>query len=217
MSTFGLYTYFRSSATYRVRIALHLKKLAYTPHYIHLVKEGGDQHLDTYRAVNPQKLVPALVVEGLLPQQIITQSLAIMEYLDELHPSPPLLPATPLARAQVRAFALAIGCEIQPLNNLRVVGYLKNELRIDEPSRIAWHHHWMAEGFSALEQQLTQQPHTTPFCFGDTPTLADICLIPQFYNAKRLNYDTTLYPTLTKINRHCLTLDLYHGRYSVCR
>lgn len=197
-----LYTYFRSSAAYRVRIALNLKGLEYRARPIHLLKSGGENWGEEYRRLNPQGLVPLLIDNGV----VINQSLAIIEYLDEAYPKLPLLPLSPEWRARVRAFALMICCDIHPLNNLRVHDYLKTELQQDEAARMGWYRHWIAEGLAALEQTLVDRSPHTPFCFGDEPGLADACLIPQLYNACRFECDTEPYPTLRKIHGNCMAL-----------
>lgn len=203
MSKLTLYTYCRSTAAYRVRIALNLKKLDYTPHFVNLKKDGGEQHSAQYREINPQGLVPMLID----CDARVTQSLAIIEYLEERQPSPSLLPSTPLLRAQARSLAQQICCDIHPLNNLRVLSYLRTEMQQDEGARHHWYQHWVAEGLTALEQQLTQHgKHQSHYCVGDAPTIADLCLIPQLYNARRFNCDTSQYPTLNRIEDHCMTL-----------
>jgi maleylacetoacetate isomerase len=196
-----LYTYFRSSAAYRVRIALALKGIATEAAYVHLVKDGGQQKLPGYTALNPQALLPALEVDG----AVLTQSLAILEYLEETHPATPLLPATPIERAKVRAFALAIACEIHPLNNLRVLAYLKGPLGHDQATADTWYRHWTETGLAACEKLLPATP-TGPFCFGATPTLADVCLVPQMFNARRFNSDLSGCPRLVAVDAHCRTL-----------
>ena len=189
-----LYGYFRSSAAYRVRIALNLKGLAAEHIPIHLRK--GEQTAPPFATLNPQKFVPALeTYEGAL----LTQSLAIIEYLEEVHPHPALLPAEPLDRARVRALALAIACDIHPLNNLRVLKHMNRALGLDEEARDVWYLHWIAEGFTALEAMLAAEPRTGRFCHGDQPTLADVCLVPQVANAERLDCDLTPYPTITRL------------------
>ncbi len=192
-----LYNYFRSSAAYRVRIALNLKGLAYEYIAVHLTK--GEQRAETYLALNAQALVPAFVDDG----ATLTQSLAIVEYLDERHPDPPLLPAAPAERARVRAIALAIACDIHPLNNLRVLQYLTRVLNVGEDAKNAWYRHWIDLGLAALEAQLANDPATGAFCHGDTPTLADICLVPQLANARRYAIPLEIYPTLLRIDRRC--------------
>jgi maleylacetoacetate isomerase len=183
-----LYSYFRSSAAYRCRIALNLKGLAYETVPVHLLKDGGQHNAPAYRALNPQGLVPALDHEG----RIITQSLAIMEYLDEIQPGPRLLPGGAASRANIRAFALAIACDIHPINNLRVLNYLKGPLRQDQTVVDDWYRHWVETGLAACERLLPQGE--SRFCFGDQPTLADACLVPQFYNARRLKCDLSQIP-----------------------
>lgn len=200
-----LYTFFRSSASYRVRIALNLKGLAYEQIPIHLRRGGGEQFSAAYKAVNPQGLVPALEDGG----RILTQSLAIIEYLEERYSKPPLLPKDPADRATVRAMALVIACEVHPIQNLRVLNYLRSELKQPEAEANRWARHWIALGFSALEQMVLSAPKRGKFCFGDTPTLADICLVPQLANARRFNCDLSPYPTLVKIDAHCATLPVF--------
>ncbi|HEY4126131.1 MAG TPA: maleylacetoacetate isomerase [Rhizomicrobium sp.] len=195
-----LYTYFRSSAAYRARIALNLKGLKADHRFIHLLKEGGEQHSDEYKTVNPQELVPTLIDNG----HRIAQSLAIIEYLDETHPEPPLLPQTALARARVRQIAYAVACDIHPVNNLRVLQYLKRNFTATEDQRTDWQQHWIALGFTAIESLLTQSTETGIYCHGDSPTLADICLIPQMANAHRVNFDFAPYPTLIRIEKAAL-------------
>jgi len=184
-----LYNYFRSSASFRVRIALELKGLPYDYVPVHLVK--GEHKRDAYKAVSATTLVPTLVMEGGLH---LEQSMAIIEYLDETHPEPPLLPRDAPGRAKVRALAQTIACEIHPLNNLRVLKYLVRELKVDEETKNTWYRHWVREGLEVFERQLAQQP-PSKFCFGDTPTLADCCLVPQIFNGRRVN---TPYDGLTR-------------------
>jgi maleylpyruvate isomerase len=198
-----LYSYFRSSAAYRVRIALNLKGLPYDYLPVHLVK--GEQREERYRALNPQALVPLLVDEG----ETMTQSMAIIEYLDEKVPDPPLLPATPEGRARVRAIAQAIACDIHPLNNLRVLKYLTGTLGASEDAKNAWYRHWVETGLAALEAQLAADKRTGTFCHGATPTLADICLVPQLANARRSAIAIDPYPTLGRIEARCLALDAF--------
>ncbi|MES2296523.1 MAG: maleylacetoacetate isomerase [Pseudomonadota bacterium] len=200
-----LYAYFRSSASYRVRIALALKGLPVEVEQIHLTRHGGEQLQAPYLGLNPQGLVPALVDEG----QLYTQSLAIIEYLDETHPALPLLPPHAGERAHVRALALAIACDIHPLNNLRVLRYLVQEMRVSEADKDKWYRHWCELGLGALEAQLAGDPRVGRFCFGDTPTLADCCLIPQIYNAQRMHSDLSKLPTLMRINAACLALPAF--------
>ena len=174
-----LYDYHRSSACFRVRIALGLKGLAYDTLPVHLVRGGGEQHAESFRALNPAGLVPVWRDE----HGVFNQSLAIIEYLEETYPEPALLPAQPAARARVRGFALGVACDIHPLNNLRVLKYLEQELGAAEPARQAWYRHWVEQGLAALEAQL--EPASAAFCFGDRPGLADCCLVPQLTNALR--------------------------------
>lgn len=202
-----LYTYFRSSAAYRVRIALQLKNLPYESIPIHLIKDGGEQTKPAYRAKNPQGLVPALDTGD----AILTQSLAIIEWLDETYPANPLLPATPDARAQVRALAQTIACDIHPLNNLRVLRYLTHTLKVDEEQKNTWYLHWLQEGFTALETTLATSPLTGKFCCGDTPGLADCCLIPQVFNARRFNFSLAQMPTVERIVKACEALPAFQA------
>ncbi|HWP94551.1 MAG TPA: maleylacetoacetate isomerase [Gammaproteobacteria bacterium] len=200
-----LYTYFRSSASYRVRIALNLKGIAAEYRFVHLVRDGGEQHKPEYRRLNPQGRVPALVVDG----RTLTQSLAIIEYLEETHPEPALLPGDPLGRARVRALAHTVASDIQPLGNLAVLQYLERELGIDQARREAWARHWIAQGFTALETLLAGDERTGRFCHGDAPTLADVCLVPQMFNARRMGLDLTPYPTLVRIDAECRKLEAF--------
>ena len=200
-----LYSYWRSSAAYRVRIGLNLKGLAYETRPVHLVRDGGEQHADDYRALNPQELVPMLV-DG---ERRITQSLAILEYLDETFPKPALLPADTRGRARVRSLAMLVACDIHPLNNLRVLQYLKRENGLEQPAIDAWMLHWMREGFAAMEEMLADEPGTGTFCHGETPTIADCCLVPQLYNARRFALDLSPYPTLVRIEADCLALPAF--------
>lgn len=197
-----LYSYFRSSAAFRVRIALNLKGLAAQMRFVHLLKEGGQQHTESYRALNPQEIVPTLIVDG----HAIGQSLAIIEYLDELVPNPPLLPPDPLARARVRQMALSVACDIHPLNNLRVLRELK-QLGLGDEARLDWQRHWIAEGFQALEAMLAKDGGE--FCCGNAPTLADICLVPQMTNARRVQLDLAPYPRLLKIEEAAYRLPAF--------
>jgi maleylpyruvate isomerase len=198
-----LYSYFRSSAAYRTRIALHLKGLAFDYAPVHLRK--GEQNAEAYRALNRQELVPTLI-DG---DTALTQSLAIIEYLDERHPEPPLLPSAPAGRARVRAIALAICCDIHPLNNLRVLRYLVHTLKIGEEAKDAWYRHWIDTGLAALEAQLAADAATGTFCHGDVPTMADVCLVPQLANARRANIPLDGYPTLLRIDATCRALDAF--------
>ncbi|KUZ70005.1 maleylacetoacetate isomerase [Burkholderia ubonensis] len=200
-----LYSYFRSSASYRVRIALHLKQLPFDYVPVHLLRDGGQQLKDEYRTLSPDSLVPTLV-DG---DAALQQSLAIVEYLDETHPEPPLLPKAPLDRAYVRSIALQIACEIHPLNNLRVLKYLKHMLQVPEEAKNDWYRHWIEAGFATLEARLANDPRTGRLCFGDTPTLADICVVPQVFNANRFAIDTSRFPTIQRIYDHAMTLDAF--------
>jgi maleylpyruvate isomerase len=194
-----LYDYFRSSASFRVRIALNLKALPYEEIPVHLLNQGGEHLLPAYGKINPHALVPALQ-DG---DKVITQSLAIIEYLNDTHPTPPLLPSDPYLKAATRSFALAIAAEIHPLNNLRVLKYLTDTLGLSEDVKNQWYHHWITKGLNALEKQLISLNTASDYCFGDTPSLADVFLIPQVCNAYRFNCDTSGYPTLTRIYNHC--------------
>ncbi len=193
-----LYTAFRSSAAYRVRIALNLKNLESTHVPVHLRR--GEQRLPEYQALNPQELIPTLV-DG---EHVLTQSLAICEYLEERYPRPPLLPQDPADRARVRALAYVVACDIHPLNNLRVLNYLTDTLKVDETQKLAWYRHWIALGLGALEKMLAGDPRTGRCCHGETPTLADVCLVPQVANAVRFECDLSPYPTVRRINEACL-------------
>ena len=199
-----LYSYFRSSASYRVRIALNLKGLDYEQIAIHLVKNGGEQLSDAYKALNPEALVPALVDQYEGESLLLTQSMAIIEYLDAIYPSTPLLPANEALRAEVRAFALSIACEIHPLNNLRVLKYLTHTLGVTEEQKNAWYRHWCETGLATLEQKVLMHEHAGQYCFGDTPGFADCFLVPQIANAQRFNCDLSTIPTLMQINQRCL-------------
>lgn len=181
-----LYNYFRSSSSYRVRIALALKGLPYEYAPVHLVR--GEQNLPPYADLSADRLLPLLEVPTDAGIERFTQSLAIIEYLDETHPEPPLLPRDPAARARVRALAQTIACEIHPVNNLRVLKYLVGEMGVDETAKLRWYRHWVREGLEAFERQLAQRPPSR-FCDGDAPTLADCCLVPQIFNAQRFDCD----------------------------
>ncbi|HEY8698260.1 MAG TPA: maleylacetoacetate isomerase [Rhizomicrobium sp.] len=207
MSSEGLtlYTYFRSSAAFRVRIALNLKGLKPDYKFVHLLKEGGQQFFEDYRRLNPQSLVPTLTHLG----HAISQSLAIIEHLDEVYPEPPFLPDDKFDRARVRAIAYAIACDIHPLNNLRVRKYLHDVLSRSNEEILAWQIHWMALGFEALEGMLMDAKETGRFCHGDSPTLADICLIPQMANARGAEMDLRSYPTLRRIEKAAYELPAF--------
>ena len=204
-----LYSYFRSSAAYRVRIALGLKGLDHTILPVHLLRDGGEQLSARYLEINPEGLVPALSDDG----QIITQSLAIIEYLDETHGPASLLPQSPIGRARVRALALQIACDIHPVNNLRVLRYLSRELKADQAQRDAWYHHWILTGFQSVEQQLKRSPDTGLYCHGDQPGLADCCLVPQVFNARRYDIDLTPFPTIERIVAQCDTLAAFQAAH----
>ncbi|MDP2713942.1 maleylacetoacetate isomerase [Rheinheimera sp.] len=195
-----LYGYWRSSAAYRVRIALNLKQLSFENLPVHLVKNGGEQHSDSYKALNPSELVPTLV-DGDIS---LNQSLAIIEYLDEMYPKPALLPQDVATKAKVRALALDIACDIHPLNNLRVLQYLSGTLAVTDAAKADWINHWLHSGFTALEQRLSQS--AGQFCFGNEVTLADICLVPQVYNALRFAQDMSAFPTVMAIQHNCQQL-----------
>ena len=197
-----LHGYFRSSAAYRVRIALNLKGLEAEHRFVHLRR--GDQRGDAYRELNPQALVPTLEVG----ERRIGQSLAIIEYLEERHPQPPLLPPGPEDRAWVRSIALAIACDIHPLDNLRVLQYLERTLGVDAARRDAWYAHWIAEGFRAIERQLAERAHGR-YALGDAPGLADVCLVPQVANASRVKLDMAPYPRIRAVNEACLALPAF--------
>ena len=197
-----LYSYFRSSAAYRVRIALNLKGLAYETVPVHLVKEGGHNRRPEFRAINPQMRVPALVVPA---GDVLIQSLAIIEYLDETHPEPPLLPKDPIARAQARALAEIVACDIHPLNNIGSLRYLKRELHHEQAVIDAWYHHWVLTGFEALEALV----RPGPYACGGAVTVADLCLVPQVYNARRLKVPLDKFPKIVAIDTACLTLPAF--------
>ena len=200
-----LYDYYRSSACFRVRIALHLKGLDYQTIPIHLLNQGGEQFTSSYQTLNPHALVPTLQHDD----HLLTQSLAIIEYLDEIYPLPALLPNDADEKARVRAFALSLCADMHPLNNLRVLTYLKQMFHLSDEQKMQWYHHWVHKGLSALEKQLTSYSETGDFCFGHQPSLADICLVPQLYNARRFSCDLSAYPTLVRIDEHCQTLPAF--------
>ena len=198
-----LHGYYRSSASFRVRIALNLKGLMHS-HVPHHLRHGGQRDPD-YLRLNPQGLVPALEIDG----QVLTQSLAIVEYLDETHPLPPLLPDNATDRAHVRALAQIVACDIHPIDNLRVLRYLRDPIGADEAAVQAWYNHWIALGFLTIEDILAKDPRTGRFCHGDTPGLADICLAPQVVNAGNFKLDLTPYPTIRRIFDACMALDAF--------
>jgi maleylacetoacetate isomerase len=197
-----LYSYFRSSAAYRVRIALNLKNIPYDMVPVHLVKEGGQNRRPEFRAVNPQMRVPALALSS---GEVLIQSLAIMEYLDEVYPEPPLLPPEALARAHVRALAQLVACDIHPLNNLGPLRYLKNALKHEQPDIDTWYQHWVLEGFEALEAMLGPGP----YAYGAQVTLADLCLVPQVFNARRLKVPLDRFPKIVAVDAACQKLPAF--------
>jgi maleylacetoacetate isomerase len=201
-----LYGYALSSASYRVRIALALKRLEVTSAPVNL--RAGEQRLEGFLQINSQGFVPAL---GLDDGAVLTQSVAIIEYLEETHPDPPLLPKTPLARARVRSIAQAIACDVHPLNNLRVLQYLEHELQHDKTTRETWYRHWVQRGFDALEQRLAGDAATGRFCHGDAPTMADVCLVPQVANARRFAVDLGPYPRIVAIDAACRDLPAFQA------
>jgi maleylacetoacetate isomerase len=197
-----LYSYFRSSAAYRVRIALNLKSLPYEMVPVHLTKDGGQQRKPDFVAINPQMRVPALALSS---GEVITQSLAIIEYLDETNPKPPLLPADALERAKVRSVAQLIACDIHPLNNLVALQYIKRQLKHEQPEIDAWYHHWVLQGFTALEAML----EPGPYACGARVTLADLCLVPQVFNARRLKVPLEAFPKIAAVDAACLKLPAF--------
>jgi maleylacetoacetate isomerase len=200
-----LYTYFRSSAAYRVRIALNLKGLSYEAVPVHLLRGGGEQLAEGYRKINPSASVPTLQDDS----GTITQSMAILEYLEETHPDVPLLPQDPLGRAHVRELAQIIGCDIHPLNNLRVLRYLVHQVGVTEEVKNEWYRHWVKEGLAALEAHLARDLGSGRFCHGATPTLADCFLVPQVFNAQRFDIDIAGYPNIDRINTNCLEMPAF--------
>ena len=197
-----LYDYFRSSAAYRVRIALNLKGLAYERHEVHLVRDGGEHLTPAYRAINPQARVPALELDD---GTILIQSPAILEWIEETHSEPPLLPADPILRARVRAVAAIVACDIHPVNNLGVLNYLRGQLGHDQETVNAWYRHWVEEGFHAIESLVEGKP----FCFGDRPSLADVALVPQVYNARRFNVPLDPFPKIARIDAACAAIKAF--------
>jgi maleylpyruvate isomerase len=200
-----LYTYFRSSAAYRVRIALNLKGLDYEALPVHLLRNGGEQLTDAYRAINPSALLPTLDDDG----AVIGQSLAIIEYLEETRPQVPLLPVDPSGRARVRSLALTVAADTHPLGNLRVLKYLKHDLNVSEEVKLEWQRHWLRTGMATLETMLAGDARTGLYCHGDTPTLADCCLVPQVFGAQRFGVDLAPYPTVTRIHDACAGLPAF--------
>jgi maleylacetoacetate isomerase len=204
-----LFTYFRSSAAYRVRIALNLKGLGYDAIPVHLLRDGGQHLLDEYRAINPSGLVPTFQDDAIT----LTQSMAILEYLEEAYPQVPLLPKGAVARAHVRELAQIIACDIHPVNNLRVLKYLVKQLGQDEQAKTDWYRHWVIEGFQSLEAHLARHLDTGTFCYGHTPTIADCFLVPQVFNAQRFDIDVTAYPTISRINDMCVDLPAFKAAH----
>lgn len=200
-----LFSYWRSSAAYRVRIGLNLKGLPYEIVPVHLLRDGGEQHAESYRAVNPQGLVPMLKHGN----RNLRQSMAILEYLDETWPTPALLPSPARERQRVRAISQAVACEIHPLNNLRVMQYFERTWQVPQSERDEWTRHWIADGFMAIETMLTDHPATGRFCEGDIPSMADCCLIPQVYNARRFGVSMDIFPTIARIEQACLALPAF--------
>jgi len=200
-----LYTFFRSSASFRVRIALNLKNLSYDQIPIHLRRGGGEQFRANYQNINAQALVPTLEDDG----RYLIQSLAIVEYLEEKYPSPPLLPKAAADRAVVRSMALVIGCEVHPIQNLRVLNYIKKEYQQNDEQVNRWAQHWIELGLAALEQMINAQTARGKFCFGDTPTLADICLVPQLGNARRFGCDLSRYPKILSVEKACIVIPAF--------
>lgn len=200
-----LYSYWRSSAAYRVRIGLNLKGLHYDLIPVHLLREGGEQHSEEFRRINPQQLIPVLQ-HG---HRQLRQSLAILEYLDEVWPQPPLLPSTARERQRARALALLVACDIHPLNNLRVLQYFEQEWNVPQPERDGWVRHWISDGLAAAEAMLDDHPSTGTYCEGNLPSLADCCLIPQMYNARRFGVDLAGFPTMLRIEAACLALPAF--------
>ncbi|NUX98845.1 maleylacetoacetate isomerase [Paraburkholderia youngii] len=200
-----LHGYFRSSASFRVRIALNLKGIPYHQAPVHLVRNGGEQLLAAYRAINPDGLVPSLVCDDGATSTVLTQSLAIIEYLEELYPTPALLPPSSLDRAFVRSIALQIACEIHPIANLRVQKYLRSEVGASEAQKEAWYRHWIDLGFAALETRFSSDSRVGSFVFGDKPSLADVCLVPQVWNARRFEIPLHSYPSIARIADHAMT------------
>ncbi|QNA89762.1 maleylacetoacetate isomerase [Massilia sp. Dwa41.01b] len=200
-----LYTYFRSSAAYRVRIALNLKGLTYDAVPVHLLKDGGQQRQEEYRKINPSGLVPAFQDDRIT----LTQSMAIIEYLDELFPAVPLMPHDCAGRARVRELAQIVACDIHPLNNLRVLKYLVGPLELSEDAKMDWTRHWIREGLASLEAHLARDPAAGPFCHGNSPTMADCFLVPQVFNAQRFDIDIPAYPNIARINAMCTELPAF--------
>lgn len=202
-----LYGYWRSTAAYRVRIALNLKQVSYSQESVHLVKEGGQQHKPEYLELNPQALVPTLVDDG----TTIGQSLAILEYLEDKYPTPALLPEDIKQKAIVRQLCQIIACDVHPLNNLRVLQYLQNNLSVSDKDKTAWYHHWIDKGFTAYEGILTKHNISGDYSLGEELSMADACLIPQIYNANRFGFSMDKFPRLNQINENCLKLERFQN------
>jgi maleylpyruvate isomerase len=200
-----LYTYFRSSAAYRVRIALNLKGLQYEAIPVHLLRGGGEQLQEQYRSINPSGLVPAFQDDYIT----LTQSMAILEYLDDEYPQVPIMPDDAAGRARVRELAQIIACDIHPVNNLRVLRYLVHELGLSEEKKTEWYRHWLVNGLEVLEKHLARDPSAGPLCHGHTPTIADCCLVPQVFNAQRNGIDVSVYPNIARINALCVELPAF--------
>ena len=200
-----LYTYFRSSAAYRVRIALNLKGLQYDAIPVHLLKDGGQQRQESYRMINPSGLVPAFQDDRIT----LTQSMAIIEYLDERFPAVPLMPLDCAGRARVRELAQIVACDIHPLNNLRVLKYLVGPLELTDEAKLEWTRHWIREGLGSLEAHLARDPAAGPFCHGNAPTMAECFLVPQVFNAQRFDIDIAAYPNIARINALCVDLPAF--------
>lgn len=200
-----IYDYWRSSAAYRVRIGLNLKGLSHESLPVHLTRQGGEHLSDNYKAVNPQQLVPTLLDRD----QRLIQSLAILEYLEEIQPDPAILPADPVGRARVRALAQIVACDIHPLNNLRVLNYLRNIFHFTDEQRNQWYAHWIDRGFAAIESLLQDEIPDGDFCHGNQPGMADICLVPQVYNARRFHVDMSAYPRINKVTAACNRLPAF--------
>ncbi|HVJ41771.1 MAG TPA: maleylacetoacetate isomerase [Dongiaceae bacterium] len=209
MSRLTLYSYFRSSAAYRVRIVLGLKDLDYQQIAIHLVSNGGEQHAASYRAINPQGLVPSLQHD----EAVLTQSTAICEYIDEVWPAPALLPRAPLQRAYVRSLMAAIACEIHPINNLRVLDYLTGTLQVSDADKLTWYRHWVSEGFGAIQRLIEGHGYAGRYCCGDEPGLADAFLIPQIFNARRFDMDLRPFSRLVEIDQACAELSAFQAAH----
>jgi maleylpyruvate isomerase len=200
-----LYTYFRSSAAYRVRIALNLKGLQYDAIPVHLLRGGGEQLQEQYRSINPSGLVPAFQDDYIT----LTQSMAILEYLEDAYPQAPIMPKDATERARVRELAQIIACDIHPVNNLRVLRYLVHELKVTDEQKNAWYRHWLVGGLEVLEKHLARDPSSGPLCHGHTPTIADCLLVPQVFNAQRHGIDVSVYPNIARINAQCIEIPAF--------